>query len=543
MSRRRTSSALTPPAAASAPQAVRVALYRRASTDDEGNQPFSLDAQLQRLQPYVPSHPGWAIVEDYVERASAKDIDGRPQLKRLLKDATTGRFDLVLVARIDRWSRSLVDLLDTVAYLDTNAVAFHSATEHFDTTTPMGKLLLQMLGMFAEFERSLIIDRIVRGNAAKIAQGRPLNSRVGYGLRLDEDGRIAADKATIGTVKRIFTEYTAAERRGTKAIATGLNEDGLPGPGGKRWSADSVSRVLRNRAFVGELWHKDRWHPGAHPALVDPVMFEEAQTIATARTDASTAARSRGDFLLSGTIRCAHCQGAYLGTSGTARSGEAVRYYTCGHARRYGASSCPGPSVPAAELEQLITDVLLASYSDSALFTQAIEHHLAQQDAAREPLAEQLTATRAALTDKQRVRQRYQDDYEAGRLAAERYDARAAELDQDIASLQAHMAELELAMDVTAMPRVPSPDELTGLRERLTEGVKEGSVPVRKALFAALVERIEVRDLDDIQPTFRLYDPAATGLLDMLNGENGAGQTPDMADDGLRFASRRLRWS
>ena len=82
---------------------VRVALYRRASTD-EANQPYSLDAQEQRLRPYAASHPGWQVVGDYVERASAKDVEGRPQLKALLKAAAAGEFDLVLVARIDRWS-------------------------------------------------------------------------------------------------------------------------------------------------------------------------------------------------------------------------------------------------------------------------------------------------------------------------------------------------------------------------------------------------------------------------------------------------------
>ena len=127
---------------------VRVALYRRASTD-EANQPYSLDAQEQRLRPYAASHPGWQVVGDYVERASAKDIEGRPQLKALLKAAAAGEFDLVLVARIDRWSRSLGDLLYTVDDLAAAGVAFHSATEHFDTATPMGKLTLQMLGIFA----------------------------------------------------------------------------------------------------------------------------------------------------------------------------------------------------------------------------------------------------------------------------------------------------------------------------------------------------------------------------------------------------------
>jgi site-specific DNA recombinase len=522
-------------------ETIRVARYRRASTD-EANQPYSLDAQDLRLVPYIASHPGWVEAGDYVERASAKDVIGRPQLQKLLHDAVAGKFDLVLVARIDRWSRNQADLLDTVSFLEKHGIAFHSATEHFDTTSPMGKMSLSMLGMFAEFERSMIIDRIIRGNAAKISRGIPLSGRVGFGLRVNEKGRIELDPATSGTVTRIFTEYVSGQK-GTKAVGIGLNESGLPGPIGRRWTADSVSRVLRNRSFVGEIWHRDRWYAGAHDALVDETLFAEAQTILDARAEPSRAARGRGDFVLSGRIICARCRGAYVGTSGTARNGSLKRYYSCGTARRRGATSCDGPNLPAQELEALLTDALLRSYADTALFSQAIAAHIAAHARRQEPLTEQLTAVRAAVSAKKRVRAKYQDDYEANRLTAERYEARAAQLDQELAALFAHVAKLELQTDVTQLPALPSKAELLALRARLGVGVRAGSLPVRKALFEALVESIEVHDTDDIRPTFRLYDPSAAGRLDTDLTHSAAGQTPDMAGDGSRFASHRLGWS
>jgi site-specific DNA recombinase len=492
--------------------------------------------------PYIDSHPGWVEVGNYVERASAKDVTGRPQLQQLLNDAAAGKFDLVLVARIDRWSRNLADLLDTVSFLEKHGVAFHSATEHFDTTSPMGKMILSMLGMFAEFERAMIIDRIIRGNAAKISKGIPLSGRVGFGLRVTDKGRVELDPATPGTVKRIFTEYVN-EQKGTKAVGRGLNESGLPGPGGRRWSADSVSRVLRNRSFVGEIWHRERWHAGAHDALVDETLFAEAQTILDARAEPSVAARSRGDFVLSGRITCARCRGAYVGTSGTSANGSVLRYYSCGAARRHGATRCDGPNLPAKELEALLTDALLHSYADTALFSQAIAAHIAAHASRQEPLTEQLTAARAAVSAKKRVRDKYQDDYEADRLTAERYETRAAQLDEELAALYAHVANLELQTDVTELPPLPSEDELAVLRARLGVGVREGSVPVRKALFEALVESIEVHETDDIRPTFRLYDPSAVGMLDTDVADITAGHSADMASDGSLFASRRLGWS
>lgn len=106
-------------------------------------------------------------------------------------------------------------------------VSFHSASEHFDTSTPTGVLLLQMLGMFAQFERSTIIDRIQKGNAAKLSKGLPLTGRVGYGLSVNALGKAEADPDTIGVVRRIFDDYVN-ERTGAKNIAKALNDDGIP---------------------------------------------------------------------------------------------------------------------------------------------------------------------------------------------------------------------------------------------------------------------------------------------------------------------------
>ena len=150
-------------------ETIRVARYRRASTD-EGNQPYSLDAQELRLVPYIGSHPGWVEAGDYVERASAKDVIGRPQLQQLLHDAAAGKFDLVLVARIDRWSRNPADLLKTVTCLSEHNVALRSATEPCDTSNRDGQDARAKMGIFAELERGLIIDRIARGNASKISR-------------------------------------------------------------------------------------------------------------------------------------------------------------------------------------------------------------------------------------------------------------------------------------------------------------------------------------------------------------------------------------
>lgn len=109
--------------------------------------------------------------------------------------------------------------------------------------------------------------------------------------------------------------------------------------------------------------------------------------------------------------------------------------------------------------------------------------------------------------------------------------------------MSAHVAELELSLDVTELPTVPAPAELAALHSRLSEGVRSGSVPVRKSLFTALVERIEVHDADDIRPTFRLYDPAVTSPLDSPSSSEVPGQRPERHGSGLTFSSRSPGWS
>src|ERR1035437_3668297 len=130
---------------------VRVALYTRISTD-ETNQPYSLGVQSERLEAFVASQPGWSIVETYTDQASAKDLD-RPALTRARAAAVTCRFDVLLFYRVDRLSRNLGDLITIGKELQSHGVGLRSATESFDTEDPAGRMLFQLLGSFAEFER------------------------------------------------------------------------------------------------------------------------------------------------------------------------------------------------------------------------------------------------------------------------------------------------------------------------------------------------------------------------------------------------------
>ena len=151
---------------------MRVATYTRISTDEE-HQPYSLEAQDTRLRAYVASQEGWELTRRYSDRMTGSTLE-RPELQRALADGRLGRFDLMLVYRVDRLSRSVRGLAQILEELDHAHVVFRSATEPFDTGTPAGRMMVQMLGVFAEFERAMIQERVRAGLARARSEGKRL---------------------------------------------------------------------------------------------------------------------------------------------------------------------------------------------------------------------------------------------------------------------------------------------------------------------------------------------------------------------------------
>ncbi|MBT8225767.1 MAG: recombinase family protein [Dactylosporangium sp.] len=237
---------------------LRIGIYLRISTD-ELHQPFSLEAQRLKLGAYINSQDNWELAMVFSDQASGATTE-RPDLQRALSAARAGRFDILLVYRVDRLSRSIRGLSDILAQLDDARVAFRSATEPFDTATPAGRMMVQMLAVFAEFERATIIDRVINGMERKAARGQWCGGYRPHGYDLDHTtGFLSVIGAEAAIVRRIFTDYTR-ENTGAKNIATRLNTAGHRTKTGKPWSGNSVLVVLRNRVYLGEVFYRDRWY-------------------------------------------------------------------------------------------------------------------------------------------------------------------------------------------------------------------------------------------------------------------------------------------
>jgi site-specific DNA recombinase len=360
---------------------MRIATYTRISTDEE-HQPYSLEAQAQRLSAYADSQDGWTIARRFSDQMSGATLE-RPGLQRALAEAQGKRFDLLLVYRVDRLARSVRGLAQVLEALDQAGVLFRSATEPFDTASSAGRMMVQMLGVFAEFERATIVERVIAGMERKAARGEWTGGSVPFGYQLDAERRhLVPDACQAPVVREIFERY--AERLiGTATLAGWLSDRGYRTRQGKPFNPQAVLTILRNRAYLGQVYFRGHYYPAPHPPLIDQALFEHAQQILTERgEDISLRRSNRSHYLLTGLIRCARCGKRYIGAAAHGHGGR-YPYYVCFSRQRYGTRACDNDRLPAGELEDAILDQLTQMLDREPVIRQAIEDAFADLNAER----------------------------------------------------------------------------------------------------------------------------------------------------------------
>jgi site-specific DNA recombinase len=348
---------------------------------------------------------------------------------------------------------------------------------------PVGRMLVQMLGVFAEFERETIIDRVINGMERKAAKGLWTGGARPFGYRVDRDAdRLVPDPVEAGTVKRIFDLYTR-DRRGTKAIATLLNEDGLRIRAGKPWSPHTVEIVVTNRIYLGEKRFRDIAVPDAHVAIIDVEQFELAQRILGKRsTQIGQRAANPSEYMLTGLIRCPQCGRGYVGTAAHGRTAS-YRYYTCWSRVRYGTKAgCDIHRFNADTLETAITAALLDFYTHRGdLIDQAVAEFQAGHAADSSRLRDELAAVARELKDTSAAIDRYLIAFEKGTLDDEDTHVRdrLATLKSQSKQLRGRKAQLEIELDQP--PQTLTPADQAKIRDRVREILTSGATNARKA--------------------------------------------------------------
>ena len=306
---------------------LRCAIYTRKSSEEGLDMEFnSLDAQREACEAYIASQrsEGWvATRERYDDGGFSGGTLERPGLKQLLADIEDGLIDVVVVYKIDRLSRSLMDFSKLVEIFDRNGVTFVSVTQSFNTTTSMGRLTLNILLSFAQFEREVIGERIRDKVAASRKRGIWMGGYVPLGYDV-EDRKLLVNDAEAASVRRIFERFV--ELGSATVLARELRRDGFRNKQGTLIDKGYLYRLLNNRVYRGEAVHKGKAYPGEHDAIIEDDLWDRAHSILqeSPRKRANNS-RSRTPALLKGLIFSD--TGAAMTPTSTKKGAKLYRYY------------------------------------------------------------------------------------------------------------------------------------------------------------------------------------------------------------------------
>ena len=279
-----------------------------------------------------------------------------PALQRLLADIEAGRIDVVVVYKIDRLSRALMDFAKLVEVFDRNNVTFVSVTQSFNTTTSMGRLTLNILLSFAQFEREVIGERIRDKFAASRKKGMWMGGYVPLGYDL-KDRKLVVNEAEASTVRMIFERFTKIGS--ATELVKRLRAENVRGKQGKLVDKGYVYKLLNNRIYIGQAVHKGTAYPGEHQAIVSQALWDKVHSI-LAESPRRRAAQTRAQTpaLLKGLIFGP--TGRAMTPAHTRRGGRLYRYYVSTDALKRDAEACPVRRIPAAEIESAVIDQVRA---------------------------------------------------------------------------------------------------------------------------------------------------------------------------------------
>jgi site-specific DNA recombinase len=347
------------------PRPVRCAIYTRKSTEEGLDQDFnSLEAQRDASEAFILSQrrEGWILLpERYDDGGFTGAHMERPALTRLLAAVEAGALDCVVVYKVDRLSRSLLDFTRILSLFEKHQVSFVAVTQQFNTSTSLGRLTLNILLSFAQFERDLIGERTRDRMSAARRRGKWAGGHPVLGYDVDPAaGKLIVNDGEAGRVRALFALFekqgslpaTLDEigRRGWK-LKSWTRKSGELRPGGP-FTRNSLRRLLSNVLYTGRIRHKGQFYPGEHAALIDPATWERVQTL-IARRPTADRVRNKHGALLTGLLFCESCQTRMIYVC-VGKKDRRYPYYVCLNAQRRGWNVCPAKSLPARAIEESV---------------------------------------------------------------------------------------------------------------------------------------------------------------------------------------------
>jgi site-specific DNA recombinase len=483
---------------------LRCGIYTRKSTEEGLEQEFnSLDAQREAGEAFIQSqkHLGWECLPDHYDDGGFSGATmERPALQRLLDDIEAGKVDVVLVYKVDRLSRSLLDFARIIEAFDKRGISFVSVTQQFNTATSMGRLILNVLLSFAQFEREMIAERTRDKMAAARRKGKWVGGCPAFGYDVAPGGgKLIVNPEEAAQVREVFALYLQERsllrvvevlngrgwRTKSWTTKTGKRHEGSP------WEKSTLRKVLTNVTYIGKVDYKGEIYSGEHAGIVDPELFARvAEMLDAGRRDTRGRTRNKHGFLLRGLVRCVACK-SVMTSSTSAPRGKPYRYYTCTEVNRRGRKECSVRSVPAEELERFVVARISEMGADPSLLRDTLEAVAADRQRNKPELEReqrQLQVEHQACRGeaKQLVAALATQTGGDGRSIIERL----AELDQRAGQIEKRLTEIQEALAAIDRTTVKPADVASALS--LFNPVWEALTPRERAnLLHILIDGVE----------------------------------------------------
>ncbi|MDP3791254.1 MAG: recombinase family protein [Candidatus Omnitrophota bacterium] len=362
------------------------AIYTRKSTSEGLERDFtSLDNQRESSESYINSQKseGWILLPDrYDDGGYTGANTERPALQKLIADIKEGRINCIVVYKVDRLSRSLLDFVKLLELFEKYNVVFVSVTQAFNTNNSMGRLTLNILLSFAQFEREIISERVKDKMGAARKKGKWLGGRTILGYDLDKvNHKLLINEKDAKIVCEIFDLYIS--EKSFLSVAKILNEKGYltkrhatksGDHGGIKFKNTNIHFIVKNVLYIGKVKYNGELYKGTHEAIISDETFNKAQEIiANNRVRRDHSENTHNTGLLSRILRCKACNGIMFHTYTSKKKDRKYRYYVCLNAHKRGYGNCPTKSVNAQHIENAVIESLIKIAGDSELRKGALE--------------------------------------------------------------------------------------------------------------------------------------------------------------------------
>ncbi|MED4130741.1 recombinase family protein [Shouchella miscanthi] len=506
----------------------KVAIYARVSTSEQAEEGYSIDEQLSVLRQWCESQ-SYTVYDEFTDRGISGKSMNRPALLRMLKEAN--HFDMVIVWKMNRLARNILDILQMVKLLEDNQVDFRSFKENLETETPAGKLQFHMLAAISEFERDNIAENVKMGMSARAKEGAWNGGRVlGYDSRSEfiptkkrKQTKLVVNEEEARTVRKIFHLYL--DGHGYKSIANQLNKEGFKTKTGNSFSFNSVKTILENPIYVGLIrynkqtnWSKKRRKgtnatPYIGKGQHDPIISEEVWMKTQERLKQRSKKPNRvhsGEYVLTGIMKCPECGASMvLGrTTNKRKDGTryALEYYVCGAWKSKGSTVCRSNGVRVDYADPVVLEKLTCLAENKQLVKDIVERINTRHYTILDPLIKENEQLERKGEQLNHEKQQILELYKEGILSKVDFQSEYNKLNEAIDQNEAQIKPIKNQILNNENSQTISPEKVTHtLRQFLSFYKQSGTAEQRKYAMQLMVKKITIapnRKIETIQVQF-----------------------------------------